>query len=162
MVEALSTAEVATFGLQLATTIHTYVEAVWEAKDRLRDVAFDINSTASTLKQLQAVVSSDKDQTTKVLKDAGLEEIRDLTAACGKIYSTIVILLTKAGTPEGKGKVNADAVDPLVLKTSCLTRHMTWSWLAPRIKRCQAQLRLLKTKLILNLQLANIARVQLG
>lgn len=153
---------VVTFGLQLATTIHTYVEAVWEAKDRLRDVAFDINSTASTLKQLQALLNADQEQATKVFRDDGVNEIRDLAIACGKVYSTIVILLTKAGSPDQRGKVLAEAVNPLTLKTSCLTRHMRWAWLAPRIKRCQGQLRLFKTKLILMLQLANLTRVQLG
>lgn len=150
------------FGLQLATTIHTYVEAVWEAKDRLRDVAIDINSTASTLKQLQALIDADRVQVTKVFKDEGLQEVRDLATSVKKVYSLIVILLTKAGTPESRGKVLAESVNPVILNTSVLTRHMRWSWLAPRGKRVQVQLRLLKTKLLLNLQLANLARVQLG
>ena len=104
-----SIADVVGFGLQLATTIHTYVEAVWEAKNRLRDVAFDINSTASTLKQLQAVIEADQGHKTKVLKDDGLEEIEELAVACEKVYSTIVILLTKARTSEGRVKVKVTA-----------------------------------------------------
>lgn len=153
---------VAAFGLQLSTSIHTYVEAVWEAKDRLRDVAIDINSTASTLRQLQCLIDADEAQTIKVFRDDGLDEINNLATSCGKVYSLIVILLTKAGTPKKGGKVSAESIDPLALKTSVLTRHMQWSWLAPRIKRCQGQLRLFKTKLLLNLQLAQLARNQLG
>lgn len=153
---------VVALGLQLSTSLHTYVEAVLEAKDRLRDVAIDISSTASTLKQLKALVDADANQTTKVFRDDGLNEVNSLSVSCGKAYSLIVVLLTKAGTPRARGKITAESIDPLELKTSVLTRHMRWHWLAPRIKRCQVQLRLFKTKLLLNLQLAQLAKVQLG
>jgi hypothetical protein len=157
-----SIAGVAAFGHQLSTILHSFVEAVWEAKDRLRDVAIDINSTASALEQLQALIDADATQTTKVFRDAGVDEVNSLSVACGKVYSLIVILMTKAGSADRPGKITAESIDVLALKTSVLTRHMRWSWLAPRIKRCQAQLRLFKTKLMLNLQLAQLARVQLG
>lgn len=157
-----SIAGVAAFGLQISTSLHTYVEAVWEAKDRLRDVAIDISATASTLKQLQALIDADAALTTKVFRDAGLDEVNSLSVSCGKVYSLIVVLLTKAGTPEAQGKIATEDIDVFALKTSILTRHMRWKWLGPRIKRCQGQLRLFKAKLLLNLQLAHLARVQMG
>jgi hypothetical protein len=55
MAEALGAAGsivgIVALGLQLATTLQTYVEAVIEVGERLRDIALDINSTASALKQ---------------------------------------------------------------------------------------------------------------
>ena len=118
MAEALGAASsivgIIGFGLQLATTLQTYVEAVIEAEETLRDIAFDINSTASALKQLQEIIDADKADTgmqnnPKVFKDEGRKEIEVLAVQCGKLYTTIVVLVTKAGTLGGKGKIPANS-----------------------------------------------------
>ena len=155
------------FGLQLATTLQTYVEAVIEAEERLRDIAFEVNSTASALKQLQEIIDADKadgnlQKNPKVFKDEGRKEIEVLAVQCGKVYTTIVILVTKAGTSGWQGKMPANSLDVRTLRASSLSRNMKWPWLEPRIKRCQEQLRWLKMNLLFNLQLASLARFQIG
>ena len=75
------------FGLQLATTLQTYVEAATEAGKRLRDIAFDINSPASALKQLQNIIDADQVDSTlrkssKDFKDEGLKEIEFIAMQC--------------------------------------------------------------------------------
>jgi hypothetical protein len=48
------------FRLQLATTLQTHIEAVLEAAEMLRDITFEVASTASALKQLQDITDDDK------------------------------------------------------------------------------------------------------
>lgn len=163
---AASIAGIVGFGLQLATTLLTYVESVMEAEERLRDVAFDVNSTASALKQLQEIIDTDgvatnTDQTPRVFKDEGLKEIEVMAVECEKVYTSIVVFVSKAGTGGGKGKVSSTSVDVRALKAFSLSRNLKWPWLEPRIKRCQDKLRWLKMNLLFNLQLASLARLQI-
>jgi hypothetical protein len=162
-----SIVSVVAYGLQLATTLQTYAEGLSEAKEKLCELAVDISTTAAALKQLQEAVDADKNRSTsyrhiKVFKDEGLLEIETVAAQCGKIYATIVILVIKAGTSASKGKTAASFGDMPVLKVSSLLRTMRMAWLEPRIKRIEEQMRWLKMKVLLNLQLASLAKVQLG
>jgi hypothetical protein len=159
------------FGLQLATTLQTFMELTAEAQEALHDIVFDVNATASALKQLQDIISADKataEQHDKppVFKDAGLREIQALAIKCEKIYKTIIVLIHKASDSD-KAKRKDDgggggelAIDPTALKPMTLLRKLRWPWLAPRVGRCQEQLRWLKMSLLLNLQLANLAQAQ--
>lgn len=172
MAEALgaagSVAGIVSFGLQLATTLQTYIETMLEAEERLRDITFDINSTASALRQLQDIIDEDKTgndvrkSTPKVFKDEGRREIEVIAQKCGKVYRTIVLLVNKAGNIDSKKSVSTASSDVVPLKISSLTRMMKWPWVEPHIKRCQEQLRWLKMSLLFNLQLASLARLQLG
>jgi hypothetical protein len=99
---------------------------------------------------------------TKVFKDEGLEEIETVAAQCGKVYATITILVTKAGTSASKGKTAASFGDMPVLRASNLVRTLRMPWLEPRLKRMEEQIRWLKMKVLLNLQLGALAKVQLG
>lgn len=171
MAEALgaagSIAGIVSFGLQLATTLQTYIETMLEAEERLRDITFDINSTASALRQLQDIIDNDKmgtkagKLTPKVFKDEGRREIEAIAQKCGKVYGTIVLLVNKAGNLDPNSAA-PPASEVLPLKVSSLTRMMKWPWVEPHIKRCQEQLRWLKMSLLFNLQLASLARLQLG
>jgi hypothetical protein len=175
MAEALgvtaSIAGIVGFGLQLATTLQTYVESATEAEEQFRDIALDINSTASALKQLQEIVDTDKAagpeySKPRIFKDEGIREIEVMAVECHKVYIAIVIFVTKAGTAGGKGKVSVTSTDLRMFKASCLIsstlgRKAKWQWLEPRIKRCQDKLRWLKMNLLFNLQLASLARLQI-
>ncbi|KAI1843880.1 hypothetical protein JX265_003776 [Neoarthrinium moseri] len=46
------------FGIQFATVLETYVEAIAESDQRLRDIAFGVGATASALKQLHAILEA--------------------------------------------------------------------------------------------------------
>ncbi|CAG8975348.1 hypothetical protein HYALB_00005678 [Hymenoscyphus albidus] len=154
------------FGLRLATTLQTYVETALEAEERMRDITFDINSTASALKQLQDIIEHDKADDnlgefgTRVFKDEGRREIEAIAHKCGKIYRTVVLLVNKASTSGFKKVIPVASSEIVHLKVSSLTR-MKWPWVEPHIKRCQEQLRWLKMSLLFNLQLASLARSQL-
>lgn len=153
---------VVTYGLQLATSLHTYSEGLSDSKEELSNLAVSINTTATALLQLQQVVESDHAASTKVLKDDGLQEIGNVAAQCEQIYKTVVIVVSKAGTSANKGKLAASFGDSPVLKPSSLLRDLRWTWLKPRIKRIEEQIRWVKMKVLLNLQLAALAKVQLG
>ena len=158
---------IAAYGLQLATTLQVYAEGLAEAKEKLSDLALDISTTAGALIQLQDAINADQARSashngTKVFKDEGVKEIENVAAQCAKIYATIVIVVIKAGTPKSMGKTAASFGEMPVLKASTMLRTLRMPWLEPRIKRIEEQLRWLKMKVLLNLQLAGLAKVQLG
>lgn len=166
MAEALGTAGtivgIVTYGLHLGTSLQTYEQGYSSAKEKLCELGVDISATASALLQLQHVIESDKNLSTKVLKDEGVQAIEDVAAQCENIYKTVIILVNKAGNSANKGKVAADFGDKPVLKPSNLLWDMRSKWLNPRVKRIQEQIRWVKMKILLNLQLAGLAKVQLG
>jgi hypothetical protein len=160
-----SIVSIVTYGLQLSTSLETYAEGYSGSKEKLYDLSADISATAAALMQLQHVVESDRttpDTSTKVLKDEGVQEIENVAAQCEKIYKTVVLIVSKAGTTANKGKSAVDFGDLPVLKPSSLFRDLRWAWLSPRIKRIDEQMRWIKMKVLLNLQLAELAKVQLG
>lgn len=166
--EANSVLGIVSFGLQLATTLQTYIEATREFKDRFFEIVVEINSTAATLRQLQDLLDTDEQvqdgqAKQKVFTQEGRQEIIVLTSQCGKLYTTIVVLLKKAGTAIGKGTTDPSPAEIQTLKflTSSNLRNLQWPWLEPRIKRCQDQLQWLKISLLFNLQLATLARFQI-
>lgn len=165
--ESASIVDIVGFGLQLGTTLQSYVETSRDAKDGLVDVASDINATASTLKQLHDLLHADDVETSQmqVFKPEGRQEIMAMTTQCQNLYTTIIVLLTKAGSASVKGKakdnVTFASVGNSILQVSSLTRDLNWDWLGRRIERCQGQLGWLKMSLLLNLQLASLARFQI-
>ncbi len=163
MAEALGPAgsivSIVAYGLQLATSLQTYEEGYSSAKEKLCELRVDISATASALLQLEHVIESDKNPSTKVLKDEGVQAIEDVAAQCENIYKTVVILVNKAGKSANKGKVAADFGDKPILKPSNLLWDTRCKWLNPRVKRIQEQIRWVKMKILLNLQLAGLAKV---
>lgn len=159
------------FGLQLATTLQTYMELAWEAEDALRDIVFEVNATASALRQLQTVVDADKalpdaQRASRVFKDGGLREVEALAVKCEAVYRVIVALIQKASSSDVGGREAAVSskdvpLDPSSLKPMSVFRKLRWPWLVPRINRCQDQLRWLKISLLVALQLANLAQQKL-
>lgn len=168
-----SIVEVIDFGLQLATLLQSFVEVCRKAKHGLLEVVSDVNSTVSALKQLQDFLDAD-DKAQNVLEkqvftSEGRREIKTMTAQCARLYTTLVVLLRKAGssTEKGKGKgkekVTFSSVGSKMLNVSNLNPDiMNWDWLEQRIHRCQEQLGWLKISLLLMLRLASLARFQLG
>ncbi|OAQ85468.1 hypothetical protein VFPFJ_07857 [Purpureocillium lilacinum] len=162
---------VVAFGLNLATTLQTYTELTREANDALHDVVFEVNATASALRQLQAIVDADKavshldDSPARVLNDSGVREIENLAAKCETVYKTIVKLVQKASgsesDPPNATAASQHALDPASLKPMTVLQRLRWPWLTPRIERCQQQLRWLKISLLVTLQVANLALQQM-
>ncbi|KAJ3459757.1 hypothetical protein MRS44_015830 [Fusarium solani] len=144
-------------GLQLATTLQTYVEGVAGAEDRLRELSFDVASTASTLKQLEDMLNADK--------AVGRHDIYSLSRRCEKVYQGIVRVIVGASAPPStKGKAIARNVGLSDLTATRLAHfgwNMKWPWVEPRVKACQEELRWLKMDLLLHLQVATVARIHL-
>jgi hypothetical protein len=92
---------VVSFGLRLAMALQTYVEIASEADSALHDIIFDINATASALRQLSDLIESDRVAANEqgrppIFKKAGEDDIRAITAKLEKVYKTIVVLVQKA------------------------------------------------------------------
>ncbi|KAI8946998.1 hypothetical protein F4801DRAFT_30682 [Xylaria longipes] len=169
-------------GLKLAMTLHTYVEAVAEAKEQLGEVASDVDATAGALKQLHTILESDKaaveasknsssSSSTKgnyptpastrvVLKEAEHQNIETLAVRCEEVYVAITVLVNKAaGLQAGDGVPGHNA---LAIAGLSLRRRLKWPWLRPRIARCQETLQGLKITLMLHLSIANLAQLQIA
>lgn len=151
------------FGMQLATTIHTYMDTVDEADQRLRDIVFDVNVTVSALKQLDVIIQKDKDNDTgsTVLKEEGVRDIENLASKCRQVYQNIIKLLHKANGKEPVISVSEWMINPSLPRPLSTLEKLRWPWLAPRISRCHDELRWLKISLLLALQMTNLAHLQI-
>jgi len=148
---------IAGFGLQIAGTLQTYAEASLEADDRIRDIANDISATASALQRLQAVIDHDEKLAEgRVFSVEGLKSVNKISSQCDVVFKRIVELLNKAGNP-GEQLSNAERVKDLKLST---LDHLKWPWLEPKISRCRLELERLLIKLLLMLQISNLANQQ--
>ncbi|KAJ4324573.1 hypothetical protein N0V84_003852 [Fusarium piperis] len=164
---------VVALGLQLATTLQTYVEGVAGAEDRLRELSFDVASTASTLKQLMDMLDADKvvaenrqgPHSVPIFTDQGRRDIYSLSRRCEKVYQGILLVIVGASAPpSAKGKAIASNIGLSGLTVTRLAqfgRDLKWPLVEPRVKACQEELRWLKMDLLLHLQVATIARVAL-
>jgi hypothetical protein len=154
---ASSVVGIAGFGLQIATTLQTYTEAALEADDRMRDIAFDISNAASPLRLLQDVITEDeKTPETIVFNAEGLKAIQAIVLRCDAAFRRTVDLLNKAGRPGAQLSNSQRAPD---LRISTLD-HLKWPWLEPKIARCGRELERIFVKLLVMLQIANLARQQ--
>ncbi|KAL2672811.1 hypothetical protein Neosp_013527 [[Neocosmospora] mangrovei] len=161
-------------GLQLATTLQTYVEGVAGAEDRLRELSFDVASTASTLKQLEDMLDADKaaaetrssDQglnSVTIFTDRGRRDIYSLSRRCEKVYQGILRVIVGASVPSSaKGKAiarNFGLSDLTATRLAQFGLGLKWPWVEPRVKACQEELRWLKIDLLLHLQVATFAKI---
>ncbi|KAF4635982.1 hypothetical protein G7Y89_g2112 [Cudoniella acicularis] len=157
------------FGHQLSNQLQIYMEGLDDAEDLFRNITFEINATASALRQLQSLVDTDfsnqiTNSTTPILfKPEGITEIADLARKVGKVYTTIVTVVFKAG-PHGEqeSKLPVDVRNALTLSMGVIALGLKECWLEPRIERCQEQLKWLRMNALLMIQLGNLAKVQLS
>lgn len=151
-------------GVQLATTLQTYMELVGDAEHELHDIVFDVNATAAAIKQLHAIIDADRDApdpAAAVFKDDGVREVEALAVKCHAIYKNVITLIQRASS-SSSGSGPADAtLDLETLRPLTLMSKLAWPWLRPRILRCQKQLNWLKVSLLFTLQMANIAQWQM-
>jgi hypothetical protein len=163
---AASITGIVRFGLQLATTIQTFVESSFDTEELLRDIALEISSNASTLSQLQQILEGEEatggpNQGPKVFKDEGVEQIELIVVQCDKVCKSVALFILKAGSGGGKSKLTKDTLDVQTFSASSLIKNLKWPWLRPRIKRCQEKLKWLNVHLLLFLQVANLVGLQI-
>ncbi|ROT37797.1 hypothetical protein SODALDRAFT_324298 [Sodiomyces alkalinus F11] len=163
---------VVSFGLQLATTLQTYVEVVAGAADRIEALTADVGSTASALKQLQDILDADKAAeeaaraAVTVFKEQGRRDIESLAFRCEKTYRAIIHVIVSATAPPSERRriivAKLGISDITFARLAELGRNLKWPWVEPRVKACQEELRWLRMSLVLHLQIGTLARYQLG
>ncbi|KAK8045371.1 hypothetical protein PG993_005395 [Apiospora rasikravindrae] len=152
------------FGLKLATTLQTYVETVADAEQTLQDIAFEVSTTASALKQLQDLIEADalatQENRLPVLNANGKREIESLGRKCETVYQAIVHLLVKSNGADVEGHLakSTSIADLEALKTKTLFGKLKWPWVEKKIKKHQGELRWLKMSLLLHIQIAQLAQ----
>ncbi|KAI1452715.1 hypothetical protein F4805DRAFT_446382 [Annulohypoxylon moriforme] len=156
---------IAAFGLKFATTLQTYIEAVSDARDSLRDIAFDISATASALDQLHHFIKADENGKA-IANDSGIQEVARLAFKCKQVYTAVIDLIAKAvGAPRDEnGEILIDALDAIDLNESNVKRlvqKLRWPFQEPRIKKHQEELRWLKISLLFHLRLMEFAKTKI-
>lgn len=171
---------IVSFGLGLAKSLQAFIDSVIEAEETIILIVAEVNSTASTLKDLQDFIDQDKaaskeEHRATVFSTTGIEEVNACALQCQRIYVQIIILIEKASMQVGEdGSIDAGLQSPAAddLNTPALRlavfsknvtklgRKMRWPWLEPRIKRCQDHLGRLKASLMLRLLVVSIAETR--
>ncbi|KAM3529794.1 hypothetical protein MY4038_005245 [Beauveria bassiana] len=169
---------IVTTGVQLATTLQTYMELAREAEHELHDIVFDVNATAAALKQLHTIIDADRDlsdRTVAVFKDDGVREIEMLALKCHAIYNNVTMLIQRPSHSDsaeaGRDRSSSSSVpaaaedeaalDPTTLRPLTLMGKLRWPWLRPRILRCREQLNWLKVTLFGNRHAETSCEVEL-
>lgn len=164
---------VSSLGLQLASTIQTYVESAMDASYRFSELASEISATASIVRQIYNLLEDDKAANgaepggaRAVLSDDGQWKIQSLLRRCETVYKAVVrVLVSAAAPPSGRTRTlltNVGIDDLTVVKLHRVATKAQWPWLEPRIKACNDQLAALKVDLLLHLQVASLAKIQMG
>ncbi|KAI9802128.1 MAG: hypothetical protein M1833_002049 [Piccolia ochrophora] len=146
---------IASFGLQLATTLTSYVESAFEAGERIKDIADEISSTAGALQSLEELVDLDRSgaKRAKIFNGDGLKRIQQTARQCYTIFKRIIAALNKAGKAADNDFEKTDRE----IKLSGF-EHLKWPWLQPQIDRYRADLERQKVTLLLMLQIATLGR----
>lgn len=166
---------VVSLGLDLATRLQTYIEAVRDAGDRLSELSADVSATASIVRQIADLLSAHQQKPDyhacsapsqpPILTARGVSDIEAQLRRCDKAYKVIIDILIRATSGAVNPPAFATAVglsDLTASKLGKLASRAKWPWLEPRIKACQKQLKSIKVDLLLSLQIASLARHRLG
>ncbi|OTB13683.1 hypothetical protein K445DRAFT_162872 [Daldinia sp. EC12] len=153
---------IAAFGLKFATTLQTYIQAVYEARASLQDIAFDVSATASALEQLDEFIRPNQGGKA-IANDSGVKQVERMASQCEQVYTAIVRLIARAVgvLKDGNGKVTLDALDLHSLNAPSRIRRLIWPFQEPRIKRHQEELRWLKISLLFHLRLMELAKTKM-
>ncbi|KAI2615930.1 hypothetical protein GGR54DRAFT_255650 [Hypoxylon sp. NC1633] len=150
---AASIIGIASFGLQFATTLQTYIELVSDAQQSIRDIAFDVSTTAAALKQLYDLIETDHNGKA-IVNDRGLQEVIRLASQCEQVYTDIINFLAKAaGVQEDEnGEVSQSALQMGMMQ------KFSWPFREHRIKKRREELSSLKISLLLQLAIVKLAK----
>lgn len=113
------------------------------------------------------VPKKDTSGANSVLTEEAQWEIESLARRCETVYYAIIRVLVSATSPSGKGgrrALSANIVgigDLTASRIRKLGQKLVWPWLEPRLKACQQQLGGLKLSLLLRLQVATLAAIQM-
>lgn len=165
-------------GRKLASLLQTLIELNPTSQSAFKDVYFDIVATSGTLRQLQDLMSLERN-TEPSVTSSYLDEIETLAVKCGLIYKSIILITQKAGAREKSKEDNAQTSGLENLKHELLTglvpdpgsikslkvvripsKFDQQEWLEPRFERCQEQLEWIRTGLLIHLHIFKLAQLQ--
>lgn len=177
------------FGQQLAQLLHTWCECSTKLENSWGELVYDIHASISTLKCLQEFIDEDKvtsDGAFKVFTSAALDEVEALRLKCDLIFKAVILLIQKAVEDKKKKERNTHAkkkekqtpnvddesnllIGPVPDLTSDKTLMGFHVWIlemdsklgsSEHIKHCKEQLCWVMKGLVLQLQIARLARIQ--
>ncbi|OHE91972.1 hypothetical protein CORC01_12708 [Colletotrichum orchidophilum] len=158
-------AGIANLGVQLATKLAIYQLGTSGSDSDIHNLSDDVFATAAALSQLREFVAADAHEVSPVYQPAGREAIEDLAIRCGKVYTTIIRSVYRASLAVKVVKdVDFEALGPEDLKASrlrAISDNMDWDMVEEVIETSETQLRWLKASLLLHLQVAGIASLQI-
>lgn len=174
------------FGQNLAQILHTWCEFGEAPARKWHGFVSDVQGSISALGCLQDLVDVDKaasDGAFKVFTPAALDEVEALGLKCGLILKAVVLLIQKAIEDEKrKTNTNVEKDGKEKPKQECKPNLLDgpipdlasdkmvmgfYMWIdddcfgySDRVEHCEAQLRWVKKGLMLQLQIARLARMQ--
>ncbi|KAF5549793.1 hypothetical protein FMEXI_4043 [Fusarium mexicanum] len=154
---------VAQLGTSLASKLNLHSEGCRKSRQRLPELVSLVNSTASTIRQIDELIQKND----KIFTEACVKDINALAAKCRAIYVGVLALIAKktqsvSGDKDAKA-LSAEQIEELLacLANMSVWRTEAWNWLQPRFKICQQELKQVKFELVLRYLLGSIARLQM-
>lgn len=158
-------AGIAKLGVQLATKLAIYQLGTSGSDSDIHNLSDDVLATAAALSQLREFLAADALEISPVYRYDGREAIEDLATRCGKVYTTIIRSVYRASLAVKVVKdVNFEALSTEDLKASrlhAISDNMDWDMVEEAIETSEVQLRWLKASLLLHIQVAGIAGLQI-
>jgi len=171
--KSVSTEGVAEFGLKLGSTLQVYIATCFRAygyadrktRTNLIELVQEINSAASTLKQLQSFLDDttpddDAQFVGPVFKAGGKKQVEEWVSQTGKLFAAIANLVRRAGSRKFPSGIPGSE-DGENLKLSTLNGNVDWGFLQNRIDSYKQNLKWLNVNLHFSLQLASLAQFQM-
>ncbi|KAH8168888.1 hypothetical protein LIA77_11014 [Sarocladium implicatum] len=153
-------AGIVTFGLDLGTRLHTYVESVKGAGHRLSALAADVSATASIVRQLGDLLN--EATVRDIFTAEGISDIEAVLRRCRHAYSVIVDVLlgvaSSAASRTHTALTTAGLSELTAARLAKMSSRARWPWLEPRVKSCLTELRVVKLDLLLSLHVASLLK----
>ncbi|KAK1654621.1 hypothetical protein BDP81DRAFT_86034 [Colletotrichum phormii] len=158
-------AGIAKLGVQLATKLAIYHLGTSGSDCDIHNLSDDVLATAAALSQLREFLAADALEFSPVYQYAGREAIEDLATRCGKVYNTLIRSVYRASLAVKVVKdVDFETLITEDLKASrlrAISDNMDWEVIEEVIETSEVQLRWLKASLLLHMQVAGIAGLQI-
>ncbi|KAK1465306.1 hypothetical protein CCUS01_07712 [Colletotrichum cuscutae] len=158
-------AGIAKLGVQLATKLAIYQLGTSGSDSDIHSLSDDVLATAAALSQLREFLAADALEVSPVYRYDGREAIEDLATRCGKVYTTIIRSVYRASLAVKALKdVDFESLSTEDLKASrlhAISDNMDWDMVEEAIETSEVQLRWLKASLLLHIQVAGIAGLQI-
>jgi len=164
--ESLSLSTTIDVTLDLASDLDVRASTRHMGDAMIATLASRVGSTAFLLRSLQKLLVEDFSHNIdtggneRAIKPAGIETVAAIAAQCEIICRTIIANFIKASVRDRKGKQEAKGVEMARLATVIIAKKKATSWLRTRLETSQTQLELVRAKLLVVLQVFNLAKLQ--